>query len=243
MQFKVVNSNSSGNCYILETESEALLIECGVRFQKIKLALNFNLRKVVGCLISHEHGDHAKGVHELIAAGIEVWATEGTHEAMQTQYSHCAQFLVKRFRQVIGRFEVIALPVHHDAKDPVCFLIRHPECGTVLFLTDTVYSDYKFEKLNNIIIEANYEEELLMQNLDDAKYRRDRVLQSHMSIETCKDFLRANDLSHVHNIVLIHLSDSNSDQANFIEQVRALTGKSVWAADAGMKINFDKTPF
>jgi len=56
MVLSVINSNSKGNGYILENDNEALLIECGCRLLDVKKALDFNISKVVGCLISHEHG-------------------------------------------------------------------------------------------------------------------------------------------------------------------------------------------
>lgn len=56
MFLRVINSGSSGNGYILESENEALIIECGCKLIDIKKALNFNISKVVGCLVSHEHG-------------------------------------------------------------------------------------------------------------------------------------------------------------------------------------------
>jgi len=55
--------------------------------------------------------------------------------------------------------------------------------------------------------------------------------------------LSANDLSQVNNIVLIHLSDSNSDEIQFQNEVSELTGKNVTVASNGMTINFNKTPF
>lgn len=55
-KLKCFGSSSSGNGYILENENEALLIECGCRFMDCKKAMNFQISKIVGCLISHEHG-------------------------------------------------------------------------------------------------------------------------------------------------------------------------------------------
>lgn len=60
MELKVLGSSSSGNCYIIDNGKEALILEAGVRFQEVKKALGYNLRKVVGCLITHRHQDHAK---------------------------------------------------------------------------------------------------------------------------------------------------------------------------------------
>ena len=56
MLLKTVASGSSGNCYILENDNEILLIECGVNLDKIKKSINFCTSKIVGCIISHEHG-------------------------------------------------------------------------------------------------------------------------------------------------------------------------------------------
>lgn len=56
MLLSVINSSSSGNGYILHNENEALVIECGCKLLECKKVLNFNIRKIVGCIISHEHG-------------------------------------------------------------------------------------------------------------------------------------------------------------------------------------------
>ena len=80
MSIKVLASGSSGNCYLLETEKETLIIECGIRYRDILKGLNFDLNKVVGCLISHEHGDHSKAINEIMNAGIDVYMSVGTKE-------------------------------------------------------------------------------------------------------------------------------------------------------------------
>ena len=55
--------------------------------------------------------------------------------------------------------------------------------------------------------------------------------------------LSRNDLSKVNNIVLIHLSDSNSNAVEFKNAVRKATNCNVTVADANQTIPFDKTPF
>jgi phosphoribosyl 1,2-cyclic phosphodiesterase len=247
MKLKIINSNSAGNAYILENDTEALLIECGVRFDKIKQALNFKMSKVVGCLVTHEHQDHCKAVKEVLAAGIHVHASYGTHGAMKTEGHHRSRFLHLGATLNLGQFKVKGFPVKHDAAEPMGFLINHPETGIILFLTDSYYSEYKFTGLNNIIVEANYCQNILDKRLQDGtnpKFLRDRVIESHMSLATCKELLRANDLSQVNNIVLIHLSDGNSNADRFKSEVQEVTGKVVHVAEAGMVIeNFNKNPF
>lgn len=246
MRLKVLGSSSKGNCYILYNDKESLLLECGVGFGEIKKGLNFNLRSVVGCLLTHEHGDHAKSIYDVLLSGIPVYASAGTHYALSTSGNLSARFVCDQQKFEAGSFRVMAFDVKHDCAEPLGFLINHPETGNVLFLTDTYYSQYRFSRLNNILVEANYSKEILKQKQELGllpHIMKDRVIQSHMSIETCKELLKANDLSQVNNIVLIHLSDGNSDEQMFRDQVSKLTGKTVHIADRGMDIELNKTPF
>jgi phosphoribosyl 1,2-cyclic phosphodiesterase len=55
MKLKVVNTGSQGNCFLFEAEHQTLIVECGVPFAEIKKALDFDLKQIVGCVISHEH--------------------------------------------------------------------------------------------------------------------------------------------------------------------------------------------
>lgn len=56
MLLKCVNSGSqNGNCYILENDTEALILDAGVRYKDVLKALNYNISKVKSVLLSHEH--------------------------------------------------------------------------------------------------------------------------------------------------------------------------------------------
>ncbi|MEO8824095.1 MAG: MBL fold metallo-hydrolase [Ginsengibacter sp.] len=248
MRLKIINSNSSGNAYILQPdEGKSLLIECGVQFDKIQKALNFNLKNVAACLVTHEHGDHAKSIKEVMAKGINVIASHGTHEECGTLGNHRASIISSGETVYVDKYKIKAFDTKHDVKEPLGFLINHPESGNILFLTDSYYCEYTFKNLNNIIVEANYCQTILDRRLvtgTSPKFLRDRVIESHMSLQTCKELLQANDLSQVNNIVLIHLSDGNSDVKRFKKEVEEATGKMVFVAEAGMVIeNFNKTAF
>jgi hypothetical protein len=47
----------------------------------------------------------------------------------------------------------------------------------------------------------------------------------------------------VNNIVLIHLSDSNSDARRFKNEISELTGKNVSIAESGITIDIGITPY
>ncbi|TXK78715.1 MBL fold metallo-hydrolase [Mesonia sp. K4-1] len=244
MQLKVIGTGSKGNAYLLENEEEALLIECGVNIRAIKQAINFNFKKVNACIVTHEHGDHAKSIKELMAAGVKVYTGRKTFETLKIETNHHrANSIFQNDDFKVGGFKVKSFDVKHDAAEPVGFLINHQESGNVLFLTDTMYCSYTFRNLNNIIIEANYSREILRDKLAAMEFLKNRILQSHMSLETCIDFLKANDLTAVNNVVLIHLSDSNSNEKQFKNEVFKATGKNVTVADNGLEIEFNKTPF
>lgn len=140
----------------------------------------------------------------------------------------------------IGNFKIIPFKVEHDAKEPFGFLINHSETGNILFATDTKFLNYKFPNLNQIIIEANYSEEIVRENYN---FVNKRVLDTHFSLENCIQFLKSNDLSKVNNIVLIHLSDRNSNEKQFRDKVFEATRKSVHVANKNEEINFNLIPF
>ena len=145
----------------------------------------------------------------------------------------------------IGSFKVVPLDVPHDVK---CFayLINHKETGLCLFLTDCLYNPYKISGLNNVIHEANYDEEILNKNVENGsldKIVKDRVIRSHTSFDTLKKTLTENDISKVNNIVLIHLSQGNADANKFKKEITELTGKNIFIAKKDMEIQFNKTAF
>lgn len=246
MKLKIIGTGSSGNAYLLETEQEALLVECGVNIKEIKKAIDFNTSKIAGCLLTHEHKDHCKSANEVMRLGIDVYTGAKTHQAINGDIIHRSLPIASRETIQLGGFKIMAFDVKHDAAEPLGYLIEHEECGKVLFLTDTFYCKYTFPGLNNIIIEANYSKAIIDQKYgpdSDKEFLRNRILQSHFSLENCIDMLKANDLSAVNNIVLIHLSDSNSNEKQFKEEVFNATQKNVTVANNGMVIDFNRTPF
>lgn len=246
MKLTILNSNSRGNCYILQNDTEALVIECGVCFSEVKKALNFNVSKIVAALVSHEHGDHAKAVSDALNACVPVYASQGTFNALGVDGNRYAKPIEAKQTVQVGNFRIKAFDVKHDCVEPLGFLIHHPETGTILFATDTYYLPYMFDNLSHIFIECNYSKDILDENYHEGRIIakvRNRVLQSHMSLETCKSALTANNLISVQNIILLHLSSQNSDEKRFLSEVKATTGKRVFVAKKGLEIELNNKPF
>lgn len=249
MKLHVLGSSSSGNCYLFQSEKtgEVLAVEAGVKFNKVKKVLDFNLNSIVGCIVSHEHGDHAKCVGDFINACIPCYMSQGTKHALGFSSSYWAKGLLPFEQVVINGFRVIPFPVQHDAAEPYGYLIRHEECGTVLFATDTYLLKYKFPGLNNVMLECNYSKEILDANFTAGridKKRYERTIKSHMSYDNCLLTLQANDLSQVCNILLLHLSDNNSNATEFIHGIERLYPEiEITAATNGLSLTFNKNPY
>ena len=66
---------------------------------------------------------------------------------------------------------------------------------------------------------------------------RERLLHSHMELQTAKDIIRANDISNVKEIILVHLSDNNSSEEFFRTEMAKVSGKPVDIARKGLELN------
>lgn len=231
---KVLASGSAGNCYLLETSKETLILECGIKYKDILKGLNFDLSKVVGCLISHEHKDHSKAMNDLINKGIDIYASKGTHHALpgnEIEAYHRFAITNSQFK-TIGGFFIIPFTTQHDVAEPLGFVIHHEELGGILFATDTYYLKYRFDKIEHVLIECNYSEDVLK----DLPSWRARVLKSHMSLETLKEALKTWDLSNTKDITLIHISEGNGDPQRFKKEIEELTGIKTYIAVPELEI-------
>lgn len=225
MKFRCLGSGSSGNCYILENDSEALVIEAGIPFMTVKKALDFNINKIVGVLVSHQHLDHAKYSAEYEKAGIPVFRPYESD--------------MERHVRTYGEFVIKSFPLVHDV--PCCgFLIRHPETGKVLYASDTEYIKYRFRDLSHILVEANYSRKYLEEDGAGAE-KRAHVLQDHMEITTTCDFLKMNNNPNLRSVILLHMSARNGAPEEFVAEAGKVVQCPVWAAEKGLEVDLQLT--
>lgn len=112
MMLKVLGSSSQGNCYILENESEALILEAGIKFQDVKKALNWNITKVKGCLVTHRHGDHSKYIKDLSGCFYTL-ALQDVFEFRGVTGNKLVP-ITPGSRYKCGNFKIIPFGAHHD---------------------------------------------------------------------------------------------------------------------------------
>lgn len=230
IEIKALATGSKGNCYYITDGQTPLLLEAGIAFKDIQKRLNFQTSSIAGCLVSHEHKDHCKSVTDVIKNGINCYMSKGTADALEINH-HRINYIEAKKQFQLGTWTVLPFDIEHDVADPLGFLLVNDAGDKLLFATDTYYIKYKFNGLTHLMVECNYSLDILNGNIASGrvpKVMKKRLLRSHFSLENFKAFLMANDLSKVQEIHLLHLSDNNSDEKRFKQEIQALTGKLVF---------------
>lgn len=221
---KILATGSSGNCYLLSTETETLILDCGLPIIEIKKGLNFDLSKVVGCVVTHAHHDHDKSADNLKNMGIRVWQP----------YLHDIEMQSVQ-RRYFGGFTVKSFSVPHD-NEPCCgFLIECPNREKLLYATDFEYIKYSFKKLgiNHLLIEANYQK----QYVEDSANNRSHVLKGHAELQTTIGIVKDNLTDSLRNVILCHLSEKNANPEECVAEVqKVVKNANVDYARRGLEI-------
>lgn len=242
IKFLSLASGSSGNCYYLGCGEKGILIDAGIGVRAIKKTLrdvNVAIESILGVFITHDHADHIKSVGHLgEKLHIPVYTTREIHEGINKSYCvteklySCVKFIKKEQPMQIGGFNVVAFEVPHDGTDNVGYCIEIN--GQIFsFLTDlgeiTPLAAKYISKANYLILEANYDEEMLKMGAYPA-YLKQRIIgrTGHLSNLAAAEFLAANITGHLKYIWLCHLSkDNNHPELAYKTVERQLRSKGV----------------
>ncbi len=229
MKFDQLYSSSSGNLYMVTAANgKRLMIECGVTWPKILKALGHDLSDIVGCLLTHEHKDHSKAIRDVMVAGIDVYASEGTIKALGVFGGRKATAIEggRPYRGLVeDTFSVYPFNINHDAAEPLGFIISHLD-ENLLFVTDTSHIKQSFScPFNTIAIECSYNKEYLAKRVKEETINEDlakRLLTSHMEEKEAMRYLAEFcDLSKCSEIHLLHLSQSNIHAEKIRQEIKS----------------------
>lgn len=206
------------------------MLEAGIKFERVQKHFKFKTRQIAGCLITHEHGDHAKYVKQYLKQGMDCYMTSGT--MLATNYeSHRISTIKARQELRIGTWSIIPFEIEHDAAEPVGFLLQSSLGYKVLYITDTKYLKYRFNGLTHMMLEVNYIYEQMQENVKNGDIHpslANRIMESHFSLEHAIGMLKANDLTKLQEIHLIHLSSNNANADEIKTQIQETTGVPVY---------------
>lgn len=228
LRIKCLASGSTGNSYAIDDGESVLLLEAGIPAKLIKRGYIDVLSRVAGCLVTHEHKDHAVSLSDVAGMGIDVYASQGTFDAVgRIAATHRANPVHNGQQFQVGTWTVKAFETEHDAAEPLGFLLYSQKAHEkVLFATDTYYIKYRFKGLTTLMVECNYSLPVLLQNARNGNMPealKNRLLKSHMSVQNLCKYLLRTDLSTVSSIYLLHRSSGNGSDS-FVDTIQALTG-------------------
>jgi phosphoribosyl 1,2-cyclic phosphodiesterase len=222
-----LGSGSSGNCYYLGTDTYGILIDAGIGIRTIKKTLKetgIAMDSIKAVFVTHDHADHIKAVGNLgEKMGIPIYSTREIHVGINKSYcmteklKTSARFLEKECPMELGDFTVEAFEVPHDGTDNVGYCIA-VDGKIFVFLTDlgeiTPTAARYIRRANYLIIEANYDEEMLRMGTYP-QYLKERIASrvGHLSNATTARFLADHFTDHLHSIWLCHLSKDNNHPA------------------------------
>lgn len=224
IRFISLSSGSSGNCYYLGTEAYGILIDAGIGIRTIKKTLrdiNVSMESIRAVFVTHDHADHIKAVGQLgEKLNIPVYTTARIHQGINKSYCMTeklytsVRYLEKQEPMNLEDFRIESFEVPHDGTDNVGYCIEID--GKIFsFLTDlgeiTPTAAKYICKANYLILEANYDEEMLKMG-PYPQYLKDRIMSStgHMSNIATAEFLAENMTEHLRYIWLCHLSKDNN---------------------------------
>lgn len=214
-----LNSGSNGNCYYVGNNSEAVLVDVGISCKEVELRmkrLDLSLDKIKAIFISHEHGDHIKGVQTLSKKyNLPVYITPQT---LSNSHLVLENVLIKSFngyeKVVIGNLVITPFPKRHDASDPYSFIVEGNGIK-IGVLTDIgsacQHVIENFKQCHAAFLEANYDEGLL----DSGYYpyylkERIRSDKGHLSNKQALDLFVNHKSELMSHVILSHLSKDNN---------------------------------
>ncbi len=173
---------------MLEAGKTRLLIDAGFSARQIRerlATLQRSVEDLDGILLTHEHGDHTRGLAVLCAKRqIPLYCNRLTREAVEAQLEttfDCRLF-VTGASFTVGEIGVDTFPVPHDAQDPVGFLLR-TTAGNIGFLTDLGYATKlvleRVRPAHVLLLETNHDLQLLQDDTKRPWSVKQRILSRH----------------------------------------------------------------
>jgi phosphoribosyl 1,2-cyclic phosphodiesterase len=245
VEFCSLSSGSSGNCYYLGNEFHGILIDAGISAKSIRgflSDLGLSIDKIMGILITHDHGDHIRGLQTLARrhhiptfTSETVWNNILEQSSMRKITGDCIHniSLLQNFH--LAGFDIEAFPVSHDTPETLGFHIRAGNCK-ITIVTDLGHicsnAARYITAANFLVIESNYDENMLLNGAYPA-FLKKRISSDHGHLDNqhTSSFLAENMNEELSHICLAHLSKNNNTPEKALETIHRTF------AEKGLRIN------
>jgi phosphoribosyl 1,2-cyclic phosphodiesterase len=229
----VLGSGSRGNCFAVESEGTAVLVDAGFSAKEIErraAAAGLELERVSAIVLTHEHGDHACGAGRLARRlGAPVLTAPGTWSRLAPRMPAAAHRpLGLCARAELGPFVIEACPTSHDAAEPLAVVLRAGDGASIGVAYDlgrpTAAVRYLLRNLTALVLEANHDEVALRTSgYPPVVQRRIAGSGGHLSNRAAAELLAELHHPGLSVVVLAHLSR----QCNSADDARAMVAPAL----------------
>ena len=244
-----LGSGSSGNCCYLGTRNGGILIDAGVKPDKVETVLASNgiqMSMIKAILLTHDHTDHVKYAYTLVRNNkhIRIFCTNRVITGILRRTSiskRIREYQNAIFKEIpfkIGDFEITAFEVPHDSSDSMGFSV---EFDGRRFVLATDMGEVKsrarhyISQADYLVMESNYDLDMLRCGRYPAHLTaRIQTEIGHMDNTKTAAFLAEIINPRLKYIFLCHLSQENNTPMKAYTAVRnALieAGKTVGTAE------------
>ncbi len=218
MRFASLGSGSKGNATLVEAGDTCLLLDCGFSARELErrlTMLQLDGTRLSGILVTHEHGDHIKGVWTLARRHkLPVYMTGGTAKVGAAPSDIDLHLITPQQCFQVGGIDVLPVAVPHDAREPVQFVFNY--AGLKLgVLTDLGHISSHvlecYQGCDGLLVEANHDPAMLA----DGPYPytlKQRVGGDwgHLNNAQTADLLKALEPRSLQALMVGHISQQNN---------------------------------
>ena len=242
-------SGSSGNCIYVGSESEGILIDCGVSGKEILGNLKdigVCTSTIKGILVTHEHSDHIRSIGILSRKlDVPIYANDKTWSSFADGIGKVKAENIKTFRTgeefEIGSIGIRPFNIPHDAVEPVgyCFYINGKKISLATdlgFFSDEVKENIKTSDL--VLLESNHDVEMV-KVCQYPYFLKRRILgnHGHLSNESAGEAVYELLNTGVTDVLLGHLSKENNFPELAYETVKGVLEKKLVKVGEDIKIS------
>jgi phosphoribosyl 1,2-cyclic phosphodiesterase len=224
VKFASIGSGSKGNGTLVSYGDALLLVDCGFTVKETEKRLEHLgvcAADLSAVLVTHEHGDHIRGVGALARRyGTPVYATFGSIAAAsegRNGLHGCEVVEVRPERPFsVGPINCLPVPVPHDAREPCQYVFDVSGC-VLGVLTDlgslTPHVVECYAECDGLLLECNHDPEMLLNGpYPQSLKRRVGGPYGHLSNQQAAALLKQCNVDRLQHLVLSHLSEQNNSQ-------------------------------
>jgi phosphoribosyl 1,2-cyclic phosphodiesterase len=234
MRFASLGSGSRGNATLIESGPTLVMVDCGFSRRETERRmgrLGCSATQLAAILVTHEHGDHIRGVCALARQyDVPVWLSAGTQLMLRDEALPEIQRFDGQTGICLGDLEIQPFTVPHDAREPCQFVFADGNHRFGL-LTDTgritAHIRACLDGCDALMLECNHDPDMLARGPYSASLKaRVGGPLGHLSNAQAAGLLQSIDCSRLQHVVAAHLSDKN----NHPELARAALAESLGCA-------------